>query len=51
MPADQHPIIVIKFSEHGGVSDGAELGDYVVDMCVTLGLGWSERGVARRGER
>ena len=42
----------IEFSEHGGVSDGAELGDYVVDMCVTLGLGWLggwREGPRRRG--
>ena len=29
----------VDFSEHGAVSDDADLGDYVVDMCVTLGLG------------
>jgi hypothetical protein len=44
-------VLVLEFSEHGGVSDSAELGNHVVDMCVTLGLGWSERGSARRGER
>jgi hypothetical protein len=49
--AELEKIFFLDFSEHGGVSDGAELGDYVVDMCVTLGLGWSERGAARRGER